>query len=151
MVLQFGSRRVQLPFSVRLADFKKTDYPGTDMAMAYQSNVGVTLPGQPEITYDIYMNHPFAHGPWKVYQSGFVGEHVSVFSVMHDPGLMLTYIASAVLVLGVAVTFYSRSMSWGHPGIPIRPESMETSHVASRFVRPVSVANPFPEPVASGV
>jgi cytochrome c biogenesis protein ResB len=125
MVLHFGPRRVQLPFTVRLAKFKKTDYPGTEMAMAYQSNVGVSVPGQSEIPFEIYMNHPFQHGPWKVYQSGYVGQDTSIFSIMHDPGLTLTYIASVVLCVGVAVTFYSRSMSWGHPGIPIRPESKE--------------------------
>lgn len=85
------------PFSVRLADFHKTDYPGTEMAMAYQSDVGIQIDGQPEIPYQIYMNNPFVHGPWKVYQSGFMGEKTSIFSVMHNPGLLLTYIASVVL------------------------------------------------------
>jgi hypothetical protein len=46
-----------------------------------------------------------------------------VTAVNHLP--LETYIASVVLCVGVAVTFYSRSMSWGHPGIPIRPESKE--------------------------
>lgn len=150
LILHFGPRRVQLPFAVRLVKFHKTDYPGTDMAMAYQSDVGVTLPGQSEAPFDIYMNHPYAHGPWKVYQSGFMGENLSIFSVMRDPGLWLTYIASAVLCVGVVITFYSRSMSWGHPGIPIRPDDKETNHAASRVVRNADVAGAVPEPVGGG-
>lgn len=151
VILHFGPRRVQLPFTVRLAKFIKTDYPGTEMAMAYQSDVGVTIAGRPEVPYDIYMNHPYVHGPWKVYQSGFIGDNLSIFSVMHDPGLTLTYIGSIVLVVGVLVTFYSRSLSWGHPGIPIRPEEMESSNGSSRTAFRAMSAPAMPEPVGSGV
>lgn len=149
VVLHYGPRRVQLPFTVRLADFKKTDYPGTEMAMAYQSTVGITLAGQAETPFEIYMNHPYAHGPWKVYQSGFVGNTTSIFSVMHDPGLKLTYVASVLLCVGVVITFYSRSLSWGHPGIPIRPEEMESSNASPRVVNRPVVAARVQEPVGS--
>jgi hypothetical protein len=64
-----------------------------------------------------------------------MGERTSIFSVMRDPGLLLTYIASVVLCVGVMITFYSRSLSWGHPGIPIRPEEKELSNVPSRPLR----------------
>ncbi|MEK6702183.1 MAG: cytochrome c biogenesis protein ResB [Planctomycetota bacterium] len=152
MVLHFGPTRVQLPFTVRLDNFRKTDYPGTDMAMSYQSDVGIVRSGQPDTPYEIYMNHPYAMGPWKVYQSGFMGENMSIFSVMRDPGVPLTYLSSIVLCLGVVITFYSRSMSWGHPGIPIRPGEVnkESSDASSRAVRPVVVNAPdVPEPVGS--
>jgi hypothetical protein len=156
LFLHFGPRRVQLPFAVRLAKFNKTDYPGTEMAMAYQSDVGINIAGQPEIPFQIYMNNPYAHGPWKVYQSGFMGDTVSTFSIMHDPGLLLTYIASVVLCVGVMITFYSRSMSWGHPGIPIRPDeapetSKESSNVPPRSVRTDAPAPAMHEPVGSPV
>lgn len=131
VLLHYGPRRVQLPFTLRLADFRKTDYPGTEMAMAYQSDVGISAPGEAEFPFEIYMNHPYTRGPWKVYQSGFMGEKMSIFSIMRDPGLWLTYVSSAFLCIGVVITFYSRSMSWGHPGIPIRPVQKESSHVPS--------------------
>ncbi|MBL8747083.1 MAG: cytochrome c biogenesis protein ResB [Phycisphaerae bacterium] len=149
MVLHFGPRRVQLPFAIRLDRFHKTDYPGTEMAMAYQSDVGVVIEGEPERNYEIYMNHPFAYGPWKVYQSGFMGADTSIFSVMRDPGLVLTYVASAALCVGVIITFYSRSMSWGHPGIPIRPEELESNHASQTDLHRVVVADTRPEPVGS--
>lgn len=152
LVLHFGPRRVQLPFSVRLDDFRKTDYPGTDMAMSYQSDVGIVRPGSPDTAFDIYMNHPYEMGPWRVYQSGFLGEDTSIFSVMRDPGLPLTYISSIVLCLGVVITFYSRSMSWGHPGIPIRPVELnkESSDASSPAVRRVVVNGAgVPETVGS--
>ncbi len=148
-VLHFGPKRVQLPFVVRLADFRKTDYPGTDMAMAYESDVGISLPGEPEVPFTIYMNHPYVHGPWKVYQSGFMGENLSIFSIMHDPGLPLTYISSVALCVGVLITFYARSLSWGHPGIPIRPDAMESNHASSNPVGSVVVPAARREPVGS--
>ncbi|MFO0835406.1 MAG: cytochrome c biogenesis protein ResB [Phycisphaerales bacterium] len=152
LALYYGPKRAQLPFTVRLDKFHKVDYPGTEMAMEYQSDVGIIFPGQPETKFNIYMNHPFAHGPWKVYQSGFNGTTVSIFSVMHDPGLTLTYIASTFLCIGVVVTFYSRSMSWGHPGIPIRPQDpvkKESKDVSSTVVRRAVVSGAAPEPLES--
>lgn len=152
LVLHFGPTRVQLPFSVRLDNFRKTDYPGTEMAMEYQSDVGIVRPGSPDTPFEIYMNHPYEMGPWRVYQSGFVGDNMSIFSVMRDPGLPLTYLSSIVLCLGVVITFYSRSMSWGHPGIPIRPVEVnkESSDDSSPAVRRVVVnAAGVPEPVGS--
>lgn len=155
-MLHYGPRRVQLPFTVRLAKFHKVDYPGTDMAMSYQSDVGVTIAGQSETLFDVYMNHPFTFGPWKVYQSGFQGETMSIFSVMHDPGLVLTYIASTILCIGVVITFYSRSLSWGHPGIPIRPDLKESAHVPTAVSHappgvshPAPLAADLPQPVRS--
>lgn len=153
LAIHYGPRRAQLPFTVRLDDFRKVDYPGTEMAMEYESEVGIMFPGQPETKYEIYMNNPYAHGPWKVYQSGFNGTDVSIFSVMHDPGLTLTYIASTFLCIGVVVTFYSRSMSWGHPGIPIRPQDpvkKESNDVSSTVVRRAVVSGAAPEPIESG-
>lgn len=150
LVLHYGPRRVELPFTLRLDRFRKTDYPGTEMAMAYQSDVAVSTPGAGEQNFEIYMNHPYTQGPWKVYQSGFMGSNLSIFSIMRDPGLPLTYVSSVFLCLGVVVTFWSRSMSWGHPGIPIRPVELkkESSDALSRPVRPVPVV---PESVPEAV
>ena len=77
------------------------------------------------------MNNPLVHSGWKVYQSGFVGTQTSIFSVMRDPGLLLTYIGSTFLCIGIAITFYSRGWSWGHPGIPAPFSVKEPSSVSS--------------------
>jgi hypothetical protein len=115
--LRFGPRRVELPFEVRLVEFRKTDYPGTMMAMAYESDVVIDSPEHDDHAMTIYMNNPFAYDDWKVYQSGFLGDNISIFSVMRDPGLPLTYLGCAVLCTGILVTFYFRAFSYGHPGI----------------------------------
>lgn len=147
VMLRYGPESVPLPFSVQLVDFRKLDYPGTDMAMAYESDVRMTAAGREPRTTRIFMNNPLSHAGWKVYQSGFVGETISIYSVMKDPGLPLTYIGCVVLVLGIVVTFYSRSFSWGHPGIAVpfsRKEQTNGSLVADRVPAAVGVPQPGP-------
>lgn len=133
--LRYGPRIVQLPFSVRLNDFRKMDYPGTEMAMAYESDVHVAVAGQDPKPMTIYMNNPYVHGPWKVYQSGFIGDQISIFSVMKDPGLWLTYLACTTLCIGILVTFYSRAFSAGHPGIAVPFAKKERGNASSVSVR----------------
>ncbi len=150
LMARFGPGVVPLPFSVHLSDFRKSDYPGTDMAMAYESDVFVTLPDKGQTSFRIYMNNPYTHGPWKVYQSGFVGDRVSVFSVMRDPGLTLTYIGSTFLCIGIVVIFYSRSLSWGHPGIPVAFAHKEPPHAQPLPARAVDRRPaPVEQPVGS--
>jgi hypothetical protein len=135
---------------MRLDQFRKTDYPGTDMAMAYESDVTVSPPGMAQTQTTISMNNPLAQSGWKVYQSGFFGESVSIFSVMRDPGLTLTYIACAGLCIGILITFYGRGLSWGHPGIPAPFSAKEQPH-APVPVRPrVDPADRPPLPDTGG-
>lgn len=129
--LRYGPSFVEVPFTIRLEDFRKMDYPGTDMAMAYESDVSVTVAGQSPKPFRIYMNNPYEYGGWKVYQSSFIGDDVSIFSVMRDPGLPLTYFGCTFLCIGIFVTYYFGSLSIGHPGIPVafaRKGSRNGSH-----------------------
>lgn len=141
-MLRYGPMSAPLPFTVRLDQFRKTDYPGTEMAMAYESGVTVFSPGVADFTTTISMNNPLVHSGWKVYQSGFIGDTVSIFSVMKDPGLPLTYLASTTLCIGICITFYGRGYGKGHPGIPSPFARKESSHVASH-----AGSDPDPVPV----
>jgi hypothetical protein len=150
LILRYGPTTVLLPFNLRLDEFRKTDYPGTDMAMEYESSVSVSVAGGQDHPYVISMNNPYAGQGWKVYQSGFVGSNISIFSVMHDPGLPLTYVGAVVLCVGILVTFYSRSFSWGHPGIPVAsilPVPQESANGSPAAPAP----RPAPVGVAAGV
>jgi hypothetical protein len=154
ILARYGPRMVPLPFTVRLKDFRKRDYPGTEMAMAYESDVLITRPGEADLEYNIYMNNPYKHAPWKVYQSGFIGDNISVFSVMKDPGIPLTYLGSIILCVGIYLTFFSRSLSWGHPGIPAPFEHKESKNAPSAEpASPAAVtrAVAVDDPVGAGV
>jgi len=97
--------------------------------MAFESDVlitphnrptgGDTMAGAPEpFDFKIHMNHPYKQDGWKVYQSSFLGDSVSVFQVTLDPGLVPMYVACTTLCIGILLIFYSRKLSFGHPGIP---------------------------------
>lgn len=136
ILVGYGPRSVELPFTIRLNDFRKMDYPGTAMAMAYESDVVISSAERGEEPFLVHMNSPYEHAPWKVYQSGFVGETVTVLSVMRDPGLGTTYLGSVVLCVGIFLTFFSRSLSWGHPGIPAPAFEKERTHEGEANVDP---------------
>ncbi len=127
---RYGAPRFKLPFWVQLKDFRKNDYPGSRMAMEYESDVvwaprvdhehveGDDHSGMPEpVEQKIWMNNPLKYEGWKVYQSGFMGDDISTFSIMKDPGLSLTYLGCILLCSGILVIFYSKNYSHGHPGI----------------------------------
>lgn len=118
-ILKYGPATHALPFSIELVEFRKTDYPGSQMAMAYESEVVMRVPGAEPIHMTIWMNHPLKHAGWKVYQSGFLGDGTTILAVTKDPGLVPTYLACTGLCVGIMITFFSRSMSSGHPGIPV--------------------------------
>lgn len=121
--LRYGPQYQALPFTVHLDDFRKMDYPGSEMAMAYESDVRVYRgegdPNDPASweAFKIHMNHPLESHGWKVYQASFVGDSISIFSVATDPGLIVIYPGSIVLCTGIAIVFFSRRYSRGHPGI----------------------------------
>jgi hypothetical protein len=118
IMLRYGAATMRLPFALQLKDFRQTVYPGSQMAMAYESDVLVTTQGRDEFEFRVYMNHPYKQDGWKVYQSSFIGDSVTVFQITKDPGLVPTYLFCITLCVGILVTFYSRSLSWGHPDIP---------------------------------
>jgi hypothetical protein len=152
-ILRFGPALHELPFAVRLEEFRKVDYPGTEMAMAYESDVLVTLPDGEQEAARIYMNNPYKFGGWKVYQSGFMGTDVSIFSIMKDPGLPLTYLGCTGLCIGLMITFYSRAFSPGHPGIPVpfaRKEQRNGARPDHRYRLDAVSAAPVAGPVLDG-
>ncbi len=126
--LRYGPTEYEIPFNIQLDDFRKNDYPGSTMAMEFESDVTwqpvhVHVEGDDHAnlpdpkTQKIWMNNPLKFDGWKVYQAGFQGDQISTFSIMNDPGLSMTYLGCIVLCLGILVIFYSRDLSHGHPGV----------------------------------
>lgn len=102
---------VDVPFALTLNDFKKTDYPGTMAAAAYESDV--TLEGIEEdvtIKRVIQMNKPLDYKGYRIFQSSFIEDsgngEGSIFTVAKNPGIPLIYLGSCVLFLGAAYQFY---------------------------------------------
>lgn len=115
--LVYAPQTRPVPFTIDLVDFRKQDYPGSEQAMAYESDVVFTSDSGEMREQTIWMNHPLEHKGWKVYQAGFVGGNVSIFQVTRDPGLIPMYLGCTLLCAGILVMYYSRAYSHGHPGM----------------------------------
>ena len=111
-VLTYRNQTQPLPFSLKLIDFKVTNYQGSNKAKSYESLVELKDSSQVLIS----MNEPLKRMGWTFYQSSFiepeggVGEYVSVLSVNRDPGRFLKYLGSALIVLGIIFLFYRRKL-----------------------------------------
>ena len=107
--------RHPLPFSIRLLDVKRENYPGTGVAKSYQSDVEVTEDRMTRHVL-IYMNHPLHHKDFVFYQASYFedaqGNKSSVFAVVENKGRMLPYISSAMIFSGMLIHFLI--MLFGH-------------------------------------
>lgn len=106
--IQYGIAARAMPFSVRLIDFRKIDYPGTEMPAAFESDVEVTDTETGRIFPSaIRMNMPLKYRGYSLFQSSFIpGEpETTVLSVRNDPGTPLVYTGFLIILSGVILLF----------------------------------------------
>ena len=94
-----------LPFSLKLVKFEKSEYPGTELARSYRSEVEVTDGGL-KWGKVIEMNEPLRYRGYTFYQSSFVnndGKLSSVLAVVRNSGNAFPYIAITALCIGMLI------------------------------------------------
>ncbi len=108
--VSYGSKRVSIPFSIKLNDFIMERYPGTNSASSYASEVTLEVP-QRNINRNqrIYMNHILNYGGYRFFQSSFDQDELGTYlSVNHDRwGSWLSYIGYALLTIGMILTMFN--------------------------------------------
>ena len=111
-VYAFGylNKTKPLGFDLKLIDFRMTKYQGSEKAKTYESEVEVS--GETRV---ISMNEPLKHRGYTFYQSSFEeneeGEaRISILSVNRDPGRIIKYIGSILIVAGIALLFLRRKI-----------------------------------------
>ena len=107
------NRTQNLNFNIQLEDFKISRYPSSSSAAAYESKVLVSGHQVEKLQHIISMNHPMQVNGWTVYQAGFEEDDsgrpvASVFAINKDPGRVLKYFGSFLIVLGSIVLFIRR-------------------------------------------
>jgi hypothetical protein len=94
-----------LPARMRLVDFKAAFCPGSDVPKSFESSVLLT-DGQTAREAVISMNHPLRYKGYTFYQSAYGtdpgGQPYSVLQVVRNPGRVLPYLASFVILAGLA-------------------------------------------------
>lgn len=101
-------KRIILPLQLKLLNFKKTVYPGSDIPKSFSSRVEIESGGLRREAL-ISMNHPLRFRGYTFYQSSY-GEDVqgganSTFAVVKNAGRWLPYISSALIFLGLVLHF----------------------------------------------
>ncbi len=101
--MAYGSKSLELPFSLKLNDFIADKYPGTDnVYSAYKSKLEVVDDGKNE-PYEIFMNHVLDHKGYRFFQASFPpDEKGTILSVNYDFwGTWITYIGYFLLYIGL--------------------------------------------------
>ncbi len=101
----------ELPFSVKLVDFRKIDYPGTQMAAGFESDVELSDPPRGvTLSRTISMNNPLKYRGYSLFQSSYIAgqTETTVLSVRNDPGTGLVYAGFFIVVAGIVSMFALR-------------------------------------------
>ncbi|NJX16759.1 cytochrome c biogenesis protein CcsA [Tamlana crocina] len=113
---KYGSKVLELPFSIKLNDFEAERYPGTERGYsAYSSEVTVLDERTGDFDYKIYMNNILDHDGYRFFQSSFdPDEKGTILSVNHDYwGTLITYIGYFMLYFGLMAILFSKHSRFG--------------------------------------
>ncbi len=110
--MSYGAMQLKLPFSIKLNDFQLDNYPGSQSAMSFASEITVIAP---EETFDfrIYMNNILNYKGYKFFQSSYnitPQYEETHLSVNHDFwGSTITYIGYFLLYAGLILILFMKN------------------------------------------
>ena len=107
--IRLRPQRTYLPFSLKLIQFKKEHYPGSDKAKSYQSWVHILDKGTKQRRL-IRMNRPLRYKGYTFYQSSYIEgkkQDISVLSVVKNAGRAFPYISSLIICFSLLIYIFS--------------------------------------------
>jgi hypothetical protein len=133
--IAYGWKQIPLPIALELTEFEVQRNEGNDSPAGFKSTVRVTsLEGQ-TATGQCWMNNPFSFpGAWwrtwtgltyKMSQASWNPENLgqSTIQILRDPGWLLKWIGSLLIVSGIFMLFYLKGFR--------RPATSTSSSAAS--------------------
>jgi hypothetical protein len=105
--LALRNRRVYLPYSLTLKDFRHDVYPGTQIPKNFSSLVQLQNPERGEDREVlIYMNQPLRYDGKAFFQASFgKGDTLSILQVVENPGWLIPYVSTVLVTVGLLVHF----------------------------------------------
>ena len=134
IALKYGSKRLKLPFALKLNDFEAERYPGTEKGYsAYSSKVTVMDEESGNFDYKIFMNNILDHGGYRFFQSSFdPDEKGTILSVNHDYwGSLITYIGYILLYFGLMAILFSKGSRFGDLKVRLEKVKVKKSNLLS--------------------
>jgi len=106
--LGYGSKYIELPFSIKLNDFILDRYPGSHSPASFASEVTL-LDGDRVEDHRIFMNNVLDYNGYRFFQSSYdQDEKGTILSVNHDGlGTGITYLGYILLSIGMFWTLFS--------------------------------------------
>ena len=116
--ISYGWQQIPLPIALELLDFEVLRNEGNDSPAGFKSTVRVSTPEGQTATGQCWMNNPFNFpGKWqntwtgltfKMSQASWNPENLgqSTIQILRDPGWLLKWIGSLLIVCGIFLLFY---------------------------------------------
>ncbi|MFA6028260.1 MAG: cytochrome c biogenesis protein ResB [Elusimicrobiota bacterium] len=100
-------KRLALPFSLTLLEFRRETYPGSDIPKSFASSLRLHDPGEgADRDALVSMNNPLRHRGLSFYQASYGEEdRLSVLQVVRNPGRLLPYLACVLAGFGLLLHF----------------------------------------------
>ena len=98
-----GRAQTPLPFTLALQDFRKIDYPATQKAREFESDL-IVQDGEVSWPVKISMNEPLRYKGYTFYQSSFDqnnGLEITVLNVVKNSGRLFPYISTFIIFIGL--------------------------------------------------
>ncbi|DAB28828.1 MAG: cytochrome C biogenesis protein [Sulfurimonas sp. RIFOXYD12_FULL_33_39] len=108
--VSYGSKKIEIPFGVKLIDFQLDRYPGSMSPASYASEVElIDEEKNIHMPYRIFMNNILEHRGYRFFQSSYdQDEQGTILSVNNDPGTLPSYIGYFLLGLGMFWSLFSK-------------------------------------------
>jgi hypothetical protein len=132
-MVTYGWKIVALPIGLVLLDFEVKRNEGNDSPAGFKSTLRIVTADGETATGSCWMNNPFSYpGAWwrtwtgltyKISQASWNPENLaqSTVQILRDPGWLLKWIGSLLVVLGVFMMFYLQPYRRQTEGEPITP------------------------------
>jgi hypothetical protein len=134
-MVAYGWKTVSLPIGLELLDFEVKRNEGSDSPAGFKSTLRVVTADGETATGSCWMNNPFSYpGTWwrtwtgltyKISQASWNPENLgqSTVQILRDPGWLLKWIGSLLVVIGVFMMFYLQPYRKQTEGEPITPSA----------------------------
>jgi hypothetical protein len=136
-MIAYGWKTLPLPIGLELLDFEVKRNEGSDSPAGFKSTLRVTNSDGQSAAGSCWMNHPFSYPSgwlrtwtgltYKISQASWNPDNLQQSSVqiLRDPGWLLKWIGSLLVVVGVFMMFYLqpyRKQTEGEPITPMGPK-----------------------------
>jgi hypothetical protein len=137
IMVAYGWKTISLPIGLELLNFEVKRNEGSDSPAGFKSNLRIVTADGETATGTCWMNHPFSYpANWwrtwtgltfKISQASWNPENLreSTVQILRDPGWLLKWVGSLLVVIGVFMMFYLQPYRKQTEGEPITPSAQK--------------------------